>query len=81
MPAAVVIRGGVGGLNQAPPQEQATPPAAGIPPSPGSRHPPTAGTPPGAGTPCGQTHACKHITLPQTSFAGGKNRQEDGKEK
>ena len=23
--------------------------------------------------PCGQTHACKHITLPQTSFAGGKN--------
>ena len=22
--------------------------------------------------PCGQTHACKHITLPQTSFAGGK---------
>ena len=24
--------------------------------------------------PCGQTHACKHITLPQTSFAGGNNR-------
>ena len=23
-------------------------------------------------SPCGQTHACKHITLPQTSFAGGK---------
>ena len=23
--------------------------------------------------PCGQTHACEHITLPQTSFAGGKN--------
>ena len=23
---------------------------------------------------CGQTHACKHITLPQTSFAGGNNR-------
>ena len=23
--------------------------------------------------PLGQTHACKHITLPQTSFAGGKN--------
>ena len=21
--------------------------------------------------PCGQTHACKHITLPQTLFAGG----------
>ena len=46
-----------------------------------------AGTPPpeaGAGIPrdqtlqtrhppCGQMHACKHITLPQTSFAGGKN--------
>ena len=29
---------------------------------PGSRHP----------QPCGQTHACRHITLPQTSFAGGK---------
>ena len=24
--------------------------------------------------PCGQTHACKHITLPQTSFVGGSNR-------
>ena len=22
--------------------------------------------------PCGQTHTCKHITLPQTSFVGGK---------
>ena len=22
---------------------------------------------------CGQTHACKHITLPQSSFAGGNN--------
>ena len=21
--------------------------------------------------PCGQTHACEHITLPETSFAGG----------
>ena len=26
-------------------------------------------------SPCGQTHACKHITLPQTLFGGGKNRQ------
>ena len=26
------------------------------------------------GTPCGQTHTCKHITLPQTSFAGSNNR-------
>ena len=23
-------------------------------------------------SPCGQIHACKHITLPPTSFAGGK---------
>ena len=34
--------------------------------------------PPGPCTPLGQpprgqTHACKHITLPQTSFAGGNN--------
>ena len=34
--------------------------------------PPGPDTPPGPGTvPCGQTHTCKHITLPQTSFAGG----------
>ena len=32
------------------------------------RHPPGPGTPPR-----GQTHACKHITLPQTSFAGGND--------
>ena len=51
------------------------------PGTPGSRHPTGPGTPPGpdqahppgAGTPHGQTHACKHITLPQTSFAGRKN--------
>ena len=24
--------------------------------------------------PCGQTDACENITLPQTSFVGGKNR-------
>ena len=29
------------------------------------------GTPP---PPCGQTHACKHITLPQTSFAHVRQR-------
>ena len=34
---------------------------------PGPRGCTWSGTPP-----CGQTHACKHITLPQTSFAGGK---------
>ena len=27
--------------------------------------------------PCGQTHACKHITLPQTSFAGGNYRSPE----
>ena len=58
----------------------------GTPPGPDTpqiRHPlPGAGTPqeqapPGPGTPSNQasprrqTHACKHITLPQTSFASG----------
>ena len=43
-----------------------------------STHPgpyPREQTPPGTmHFPCGQqTHACKHITLPQTSFAGGKH--------
>ena len=33
-------------------------------------------TPPGPGTPRGQTHTCKHITLPQTSFAGGNKLKE-----
>ena len=36
-----------------------------------TRHPPGPGTPRDQAPPCGQTHACKHITLPQTSFAGG----------
>ena len=54
---------------QAPPPEQASPPRAGTPlgADPQSRHPRTSHPPP-----CGQTHACKHITLPKTSFAGGK---------
>ena len=57
----------------------------------GSAHTsPRPGTPLGPGTPqsrppsrdhssppCGQTHACKHITLPQTSFAGGKEREHE----
>ena len=30
--------------------------------------PPPDQAPPGSRPPCGQTHACKHITLPQTSF-------------
>ena len=41
------------------------------PPGPGTPLGP--GTPPVPGTPRGQTHTCKHITLPQTSFADGKN--------
>ena len=40
---------------------------------PGSRYAPRPGTPL-----CGQTHACKHITLPQTSFAGSKNTCIEG---
>ena len=45
---------------------------------PGSRHPPGADTlwtrhHREQAPPCGQTHPCKHITLPQTSLAGGKN--------
>ena len=48
---------------QAPPREHAPPQRAGtlrIRPPPREQAPP-----------CGQTHTCKHITLPQTSFAGG----------
>ena len=46
-------------------------------PPPGRAHPPGGSTPREEAPsrrkhpPCGQTHACKHITLPQTSFAGG----------
>ena len=50
---------------------------------PGPRHPPGPAIPPGPGTPPpsgtrhpsprGQTDTCKHITLPQTSFAGGND--------
>ena len=29
--------------------------------------------------PRGQTHTCKHITLPQTSFAGGNERKDSKK--
>ena len=32
------------------------------------------GTPREQKPPCKQTHACKHITLPQTSFAGGNKK-------
>ena len=56
-----------------PPRDQ-TPPWTRHPPR--TRHPPKDQTPPlgpGPTSLCGQTHTCKHITLPQTSFAGGKN--------
>ena len=46
------------------PLDQAPPLGAG---TPQTRRPPR------ADPPCGQTHACKHITLPQTSFAGDNN--------
>ena len=38
--------------------------------------PPGTGTPPDQAPPRGQTHACKHITLPQTSFAGGNDMND-----
>ena len=54
-------------LGAEPPRREQTPSTTNLPRS----------SPPGPGTPpCGQTHTCKHITLPQTSFAGGK---KDGK--
>ena len=59
------------------PQDQAPPDQAPLGPGnpPGTRHSPLdQAPPPGPGTPCGQTHTCKHITLPQTSFAGGNDR-------
>ena len=46
-------------------------------PDPPTRHPPGPDTPPDQTppktrhTPCGKTRTCKHITLPQTSFADG----------
>ena len=70
-----------------------TPPGVGTPlgagtspqdqPSLGPDSPQGPGTPPDQAPPRtrhpprGQTHACKHITLPQTSFAGGKNIRND----
>ena len=37
--------------------------------------------PPQTSPPCGQTHTCKHITLPQTSFAGGNKYHQYQKQK
>ena len=65
-----------GGLNQAPPQtrhppwEQTPPLGAGtLLQGAAPSHRP--GNSPDQAPPRGQTHTCKHITLPQTSFAGG----------
>ena len=51
------------------------PPRAGTPlvPDPPDQTPPDQAPPRTRPPPRGQTHTCKHITLPQTSFAGGKN--------
>ena len=58
--------------DQACPQIQAAP-------LPGSRPPRAGTTPPPAGTPPlwteFLTHASENITLPQTSFAGGNNKE------
>ena len=71
-----------GGLHQAPPgTDPPTPLGPGTPwdqipldqAPPWNRHTPRdqAHTPP----PCGQNDRCKHITLPQTSFADGNNNK------
>ena len=67
-PAAVVA---IGGRVPQPPLGTMHPPGTMQPPL-GPCTPRYHALPPGPCTPCGQTHACKHITLPQTSFAGGK---------
>ena len=54
------------------------PPGADTPwdhayPTPWDHAPPWGQTPPGADAPYGQIRTRKHVVLPQTSFAGGKN--------
>ena len=72
-PTAVTVGGG--SPPGTPPRDQVPPPDQAPPwdQAPPDQTPTQSRHPPGAGTPCGQTHTCKHITLPQTSFAGGKN--------
>ena len=63
----------LGRLHQAPPT-RTRPPGPGTPQTmqpPQDQAPPTPAPPGTKHPPCGQTHTCKHITLPQTSFAGG----------
>ena len=66
-PAAVAVPDG--GLHQAPPPppEEAHPREEATPPR--RKHPPGGSTPPVNR----MTNRCKNITLPQTSFTGGKN--------
>ena len=58
-----------GGVSTRHPLEQAPPPRPGNPPRPGT-HTPARADPPWTEF---LTHASENITLPQTSFAGGKN--------
>ena len=74
LPAAVAVGlspPGTPPKKQTPPLDQATHQEQ----TPQTRHPnPTSRTrQPPPPPPRGQTHACKHITLPQISFAGGKD--------
>ena len=70
-------RPGVVGVSTRHPREQAplspkqAPPRAGTPRPREQATPWQQAPPPDQAPLCGQTHACKHITLPQTSFAGG----------
>ena len=76
LPAAVAIQGG---LYQATPRDQAPPwnQAPHAPGIPQDRNPArNRCTPRTRQPPCGQTHTCKHIALPQTSFEGGKNNDD-----
>ena len=59
-----------------PPSGTRHPPEPGTPlgPDPPGTRDPRDQAPPGTRhPPCGQTHTCKHIILPQTSFMGGNN--------
>ena len=70
-PAAVAIGGFPPGTPLGPDPTRPGTPLDQIPlgPDPPTRHP----SPRDQAPHCGQTHTCKHITLPVTSFGGGKN--------
>ena len=61
-----------GGLHQVPPRPEPHPPEQATPRAGTPRDQTPQNQTTGPGTPHGQTHTCKHITLPQTLFAGGK---------